>query len=44
MSKAQRPPSNRPVEPPPEPPKGDKLQKALAQIGLGSRREVERWI
>ena len=44
MSKAPRPPNKRPVEPPPEPGKGDKLQKALAKIGLGSRREIERWI
>ena len=44
MSKAPRPPNKRPVEPPPEPGKGDKLQKALAKTGLGSRREIERWI
>ncbi len=32
------------AEPDPATPVGDKLQKVLAEAGLGSRREMERWI
>ncbi|MBV1905092.1 MAG: rRNA pseudouridine synthase [Pseudomonadales bacterium] len=32
------------IEPGIEKPAGDKLQKILAQLGVGSRREMERWI
>ena len=43
MSDSENPIDNSLVADSPKP-IGDRLQKVLAQTGIGSRREIERWI